>query len=203
MLPFGLQVNGLQAIRLGVARGDRQILSGLDFTVGPGEVLHLVGSNGAGKTSLLEVLCGLRAPCEGRLEGQPPVHALHWIGHRNGLHDALSPLENLHFWCRLSGVPHDSLGAALERVGMRRLRHRPCGRLSIGQRRRAALARLLVVKRPWWFLDEPLAGLDVGGIDLLCRLVAAHVCDGGAVVLSSHQPLPDSVPAQRELVLSP
>lgn len=193
-------MNPLRAIDLAVARGDRHVLSALDFTVEPGEVLHLVGANGAGKTSLLEVLSGLRAPAAGRIEGQPEADALHWIGHRNALNAGLSPLENLGFWCRLSGIPAQGMATALQRVGLHRLRHRPCGKLSTGQRRRVALARLLLSPRPWWFLDEPLAGLDVAGIELVCTLLNEHVAAGGAAVLSSHQPLA-AVAARREWVL--
>ncbi|MDN5874914.1 MAG: ATP-binding cassette domain-containing protein, partial [Sinobacteraceae bacterium] len=88
----------MQAIDLDVTRGDRKVLAGLGFEVRGGQVLHLLGRNGAGKTSLLEVLCGLRRAGGGRIEGQPGPEALHWLGHRNGLHPAFSPLENLCFW---------------------------------------------------------------------------------------------------------
>ncbi|TAM11423.1 MAG: heme ABC exporter ATP-binding protein CcmA [Nevskiaceae bacterium] len=190
----------MRVIDLAVARGDRRVLSALNFTVEPGEVLHLVGANGAGKTSLLEVLSGLRAPAEGRVEGQPEADALHWVGHRNALNTSLSPLENLGFWCRLSGVSGRGTAGALQRVGLQRLRHRPCGKLSTGQRRRVALARLLLSPRPWWFLDEPLAGLDAAGIELVCTLLNEHAAAGGAVVVSSHQPLA-AVATRREWVL--
>lgn len=182
-------MKALRVIDLAVARGDRRVLSKLDFVVEAGEILHLVGANGVGKTSLLEVLSGVRAPAHGRLEGRPEPDALHWIGHRNALNDALSPLENLGFWCRLSAVSARGIPGALQRLGMHHLRHRPCGRLSTGQRRRVALARLLISSRPWWFLDEPLAGLDVRGIELVCGLINEHAAAGGAAVLSSHQSL--------------
>ncbi|HEU0276322.1 MAG TPA: heme ABC exporter ATP-binding protein CcmA [Rhodanobacteraceae bacterium] len=192
----------LQVAGLCVTRGDREVLAHLAFSVGAGEALHLIGRNGVGKTSLLEVLCGLRAPAGGTIRGQPQADELYWVGHRNGVHAALSPFENLRFWCRLAAMPTAGVGDALRRVGLWGLRHRACGRLSTGQRRRAALARLLVVPRPWWFLDEPLAGLDVAGIALTCDLVAEHVKRGGAVVLSSHQALPRTLPGLRELVLA-
>ncbi|HEU0195893.1 MAG TPA: heme ABC exporter ATP-binding protein CcmA [Nevskiaceae bacterium] len=192
----------LEAFELGVRRGDREILAGVDLRVHGGQILHLLGHNGAGKTSLLEVLCGLRAPSAGRLSGQPPVNRLHWLGHRNGVKASLSPLENLRFSCRLAGAPLAGVAPALERVGLQRLRHRPCGRLSTGQRRRAGLARLLVDERPWWFLDEPLAGLDVAGIALVCDLLAEHVATGGAAVVSSHQPFPKPLPGLMEQVLA-
>ena len=179
----------LQVQQLAIARGDRSIVEDLDFAVAPGEILHLRGRNGAGKTSLLEVLCGLRQPAAGTIEGQPEPERRHWLGHKNALNPALSAEENLRFWCALNGHAHDGVVPALERLGLKALRHHPCGKLSTGQRRRAALARLLAAPRPWWFLDEPLAGLDHGGIDLLAGLLETQVRGGGAVLLTSHQPL--------------
>lgn len=192
----------LQAHQLAVARGDRTIVAGLDFAVAPGEILHIRGRNGAGKTSLLEVLCGLRQPAAGAVENQPEADQHHWLGHKNALNPALSPDENLRFWCALNGHGADGVAPALERLGLKSLRHRPCGKLSTGQRRRAALARLLAAPRPWWFLDEPLAGLDHGGIDLLAGLLEAQVREGGAVLLTSHQPISAGAAAVRHLELS-
>jgi heme exporter protein A len=191
----------LQVRQLAVARGDRNVVEGLDLAVAPGEILHVRGRNGAGKTSLLEVLCGLRQPAAGALEGQPEPQRRHWIGHKNALNPALSPGENLRFWCALNGHDPARVDPALERVGLKTLRHRPCGNLSTGQRRRAALARLLAAPRPWWVLDEPLAGLDHAGIDLLSGLFDGHLRDGGSAVITSHQPLPESLAGLRTLEL--
>jgi heme exporter protein A len=191
----------LQIRQLAVARGDRTIVEGLDFSVAAGEILHIRGRNGAGKTSLLEVLCGLRQPAAGRIEHAPEPAQRHWLGHKNALNPALSPEENLRFWCALNGQPEAGVVPALQETGLKNLRHRPCGKLSTGQRRRAALARLLAAPRPWWFLDEPLAGLDHAGIELLARLLAAHAANGGAALLTSHQPLPAELAAVRHLDL--
>jgi ABC-type transport system involved in cytochrome c biogenesis, ATPase component len=86
-------------------------------------------------------------------------------------------------------------------MGLARLRHRPCGRLSTGQKRRTALARLLAVRRPWWFLDEPLAGLDVDAIALLGELLDEHARGAGAALVTSHQPLPRSIHGLEEMAL--
>jgi heme exporter protein A len=193
----------LQVRGLAVARGDRNIIQALDFAVSAGEILHIRGRNGAGKTSLLEVLCGLRAPASGRIEGQPDAVQRHWLGHKNALNPALSPDENLRFWCALNGHAAADTAQALQRVGLKAQRHRPCGRLSTGQRRRATLARLLALPRPWWFLDEPLAGLDHAGIDLLAELLDTHRRGGGAALVSSHQPLPSALDGVRDLELQP
>jgi heme exporter protein A len=186
-------VPSLRVHALVVARGDRTVLAGLSFALSPGEILHVRGGNGAGKTSLLEVLCGLRPPAAGRLEGQPLPAERHWIGHKNALNPTLTPRENLRFWCALNGVGVADVDAALERAGLKAQRARPCGALSIGQRRRAALARLCAVTRPWWFLDEPLAGLDRSAIGWLAELLHAHVRAGGAALLTSHQALPQAL----------
>jgi len=191
----------LQVHQLAVARGDRSIVEGLDFGVAAGEILHIRGRNGAGKTSLLEILCGLRRPAAGSIDNQPEASQRHWLGHKNALNPALSPEENLRFWCALNGQAETGVAGALQEVGLKTLRHRPCGKLSTGQRRRAALARLLAAPRPWWFLDEPLAGLDHAGIELLARLLETHARGGGAALLTSHQLLPPELAGVRHLDL--
>jgi len=175
---------------LSVARGDRILFSGLSFAVTGGEALHIQGRNGVGKTSLLETLCGLRRPEQGQIETAPEGRQFHWLGHRNALNPALTPRENLLFWCGLNQADNAVAGEALTRAGLRRSADRPCGQLSTGQKRRAALARLLAQRREWWFLDEPLAGLDAEGIALFADFLAEHLQRGGGAVLSSHQPLP-------------
>jgi len=189
---------------LSVVRGDRTIISKLNFSVDAGEVLHLQGRNGAGKTSLLEVLCGLRRADAGRITGLPAPEQRHWLGHKNGLNPLLTPIENLRFWAGLNGLPNmdSSLDGALAGVGLKLKVQRNCGALSTGQRRRAAMARLLVARRPWWFLDEPLSGLDVDGLELFGRLLEEHVGGGGGVVVTSHQPLPGRLPGLRTLRLA-
>ena len=183
-------MRSLSAENLSVARGDRILFRGLGFTLAAGEALHIQGRNGSGKTSLLETLCGLRRPEAGRITPPPEPRQFHWLGHRNALNLALSPLENLRVGCGVNGAAESAAADALSRVGLRRAAGRPCAQLSTGQKRRAALARLLVQHRNWWFLDEPLAGLDDEGIALFAGLLAEHRAAGGATVLSSHQPVP-------------
>ena len=186
---------------LALMRGDRMLFQGFSLRVEAGEVVHLTGRNGAGKTSLLEAIAGLRAAESGRIQA-PPAEALHWVGHRNGLHAALSAVENLAFWCGLSGVDEAHIGPALDRLQLKAARHRPARTLSTGQKRRTALARLLLQARPWWLLDEPLAGLDVQGAELLAAMVAEHRAQGGAVLLTSHQALPASCGPVRDVCLA-
>ena len=186
--------------KLAIARGDRTLFQGLNLTVEAGEILHLTGRNGAGKTSLLETLCGLRQPEEGRVQGPAPEQ-IHWVGHKNALHPALTPIENLHFWCGHAGAAVEGIAPALARLQLGKAATRPVRMLSTGQKRRTALARLLLQARPWWLLDEPLAGLDVEGVALFAELVAAHCAGGGAVLVTSHQALPAACGAVRDWAL--
>lgn len=182
---------------LSVARGDRTLLSGLNWEVKAGELLHIRGANGSGKTSLLEVLCGLRKPADGQLDCAPAPEHFHWIGHRNALNPALTPFENLRFWCALQSIPQEGVRGALREFDLQAVADHPCQRLSAGQKRRAALARLAVQRRPFWFLDEPLSGLDQAGIQHWLSLLREHQLQNGAAVITSHQPLPATVPGLR------
>lgn len=188
----------LAATQLSIARGDRELLKGVDLELRPAELLHLRGRNGAGKTSLLETLAGLRRPAAGHISRSA---ALHWLGHRNGLNPALTPLENLHWWCGINAAAPTQAEPALERMGLRAVRHRACRSLSAGQRRRAAVARLLVQPRPLWLLDEPLDGLDQDGLALVAALINQHLAEGGAALVTSHQPLPALAATPREMSL--
>lgn len=183
----------LSATALCIGRGDRRLLSDLTFQIGAGDVVHLRGRNGAGKSSLIEVLVGLRPPQGGALQ-RVEVDQVHWIGHRNGLSGDLTLVENLRAWCTLHAMPEARVLSALERVGLARLRLRRARTLSAGQKRRAALARLLLETRPLWLLDEPLSGLDTEGLVLLGRLMNDHVAAGGGIVVTSHQALPGKLP---------
>jgi heme exporter protein A len=119
-----------------------------------------------------------------------------------GLVTATRSLENLRFWAQLNGGDPQRARDALERMGLSAgVCRRHTRVLSAGQKRRSALARLLLVPRPLWLLDEPLDGLDAGGIALVADLLATHLRDGGAVVMTSHQPLPAGLPGVRTLAL--
>jgi heme exporter protein A len=187
---------------LAIARGDRVLLRDLAGTVSAGEILHVRGANGAGKTSLLEVLAGLREPERGAVTRAFEPEACHWVGHRNALHPALSASENLRFWCAVQGEPADGVRGALREFELSRVADLPCGRLSAGQNRRAALARLAIVRRPLWFLDEPLSALDEAGVHHWLNLLQAHQQQGGAAVITSHQLLPSRLAGLRTLELA-
>ena len=188
--------HGLTCIRAG-----RQLFADLDLTVECGQLLQIEGANGAGKTSLLRILCGLSEPRTGQVywhgadirECRPDFYgALLYLGHQPALKTDLTPLENLHFYATLGGHAGDP-ESALEEVGLTDFEDQPVGRLSAGQRRRVALARLWLSTAPLWILDEPFTAIDRQGVDHLEHHLQRHVDSGGAVILTSHQPV--SLPA--------
>lgn len=172
-------------------------LAGVDLEVGEGEVVLLQGPNGAGKSTLLRLCAGLMTLESG--EGQVLGHDLTderpairrsvgLLGHDTALYDDLSVRENLDFWARASRVDPEAVGPAMERMGIvDRLESVHVGLLSAGQRRRVALAAVVVRRPRLWLLDEPHAGLDPGGRDLVDRLVGDASAAGATVLLSSHE----------------
>jgi heme exporter protein A len=174
----------LSVASLALTRGDRRLFAGVDFAVGPGELLLLRGPNGAGKSSLLLALAGVLRPEAGRIErGDEPLHLL---GHLSGVKARLTLAENLRFWRAVNGPNGIAAETALERVGLGGLGAIEAGHLSAGQTRRLALARLLVSDRRIWLLDEPTASLDVSGDALVVALIAERLRTGGAVIAATH-----------------
>lgn len=183
---------------LSCRRGGRLIFSGLGFTLAAGEAIALTGRNGAGKSSLIAMLCGRLRPeagtigCEGEGtsgEDVPLRERIHHLGHREGLKSALTARENLDTAQALLGEADLPVEAALDRVGLPHVAELPVGYLSAGQRRRVGLARLLVARRPFWLLDEPAAALDTASQTMLCGLMSEHLARGGAILAATHGPL--------------
>ncbi|RKT51316.1 heme exporter protein A [Azonexus fungiphilus] len=196
----------LEAENLECVRGERRLFAGLGFTLSAGELLYLQGRNGAGKTSLLRMLIGLLPPEDGeiRWQGRPirsqkdDYHgALCYLGHLNAIKEELTPLENLLAAARLGGttLPEDDAIDALEQVGLAGREDLACKYLSQGQKRRVALARLVVDRRPLWILDEPFVALDVLAVDWLAGIISGHLQRGGMAVMTTHQPV--AIPAGR------
>jgi heme exporter protein A len=179
----------LEAEGLTSRRGGLTLFQGLSFTLGAGDSLVVRGPNGSGKTTLLRVIAGLLAPSEGRISLSDPEEvlgeAVHFVGHLDALKGALTVGENLAFHRSLLGGG-DSVEDALGRMGIGALAMLPAGVLSAGQRRRAALARLLVARRPIWLLDEPSNALDADGQTRIARLMQAHRGSGGIVIAAAH-----------------
>ncbi|MGL5448375.1 MAG: heme ABC exporter ATP-binding protein CcmA [Rhabdaerophilum sp.] len=185
----------LVASGLAVRRGPRYLFRDLDLAVIAGEVMQLTGPNGSGKSTLLRLLAGFSPPDAGRiaLEGAGDTEIagfIHYFGHREGLRAALTAGENLAFLAGLLGGDARRIPEALARLGIARLENLPVRVLSEGQRRRVALARLLVVDRPIWLLDEPLASLDAEAINIVSDLIAKHAARGGIGIVATHQMLP-------------
>ncbi len=184
----------LSVENLACRRSGRRIFSGLSFCLGPGQALTVTGRNGAGKSTLLAILSGRLRPDAGTLavadvgEASLP-ECLHVVGHRDGLKAAMTAGENLSFARVLLGAPRLSTRDALERLGLAHAHDLPVAYLSAGQRRRVALARLLVCRRPLWLLDEPTAALDTPSQAMLAALMAEHRSGGGLVIAATHQAL--------------
>lgn len=187
----------LEARDLVCSRGGRPVFSGLSFIVGPGQVLAVSGPNGSGKSSLLRIVAGLLQPDSGSVvvEGGADDEAVtHYLGHVDALKPAQTLRETLRFWAivyRQGRVVLDAdIAEAADSVGLDHAVDLHVGVLSAGQRRRAALARLLLSPRPLWLLDEPTAALDSEGGALLQGLMVEHTRRGGLVVAATHQALP-------------
>ncbi|WP_299003582.1 heme ABC exporter ATP-binding protein CcmA [uncultured Caulobacter sp.] len=185
---------------LAITRGERRLFSNLDLTLAAGEAAVLVGRNGAGKTSLLRAVAGLLRPAEGTIafEGEAgPLEAdaaraeqLHLLGHQDGLKSSRTAWEELRFQTLWTGGTEETARAAAKRFDLMRLLDLEVRRLSAGQRRRLALARLAASPRALWLLDEPMAPLDAGQRAAFGEVMREHLAGGGMILASVHDPLP-------------
>ena len=171
----------LAATDLACRRGERLLFRKLSLALGPGEALHVTGANGIGKSSLIRILAGLLRPCAGTVERAGAVGLL---DERHALDPQVELGTALNFWLSVDG-----LDEASNRVELNALCDVPVRYLSTGQKKRAALARLLGQRAKIWLLDEPLNGLDSGGVALVEGLIAEHLAGGGLAVIASHQAL--------------
>ncbi|RRN80304.1 heme ABC exporter ATP-binding protein CcmA [Pseudoxanthomonas sp. SGD-10] len=184
----------LAAHGLAFARNEEPVFGPLDFAVDAGEALLVQGGNGVGKTTLLRVLAGLLRADAGQVlvQGKPAspelrARAVAYLGHLPALKGELTVLENLRFLCGLHGRREgQQIEAALEITGMAGYEDAPARQLSAGQKKRVALARLWLSPAPLWLLDEPYANLDLDGINLVNRMISAHLRDGGAALVTTH-----------------
>ncbi|CAB3778975.1 Cytochrome c biogenesis ATP-binding export protein CcmA [Paraburkholderia caffeinitolerans] len=208
--------------QLAVERGGRTIVSGIDLSIEPGWALQIHGANGSGKTTLLGALAGLLPLAKGRVcwRGDDVRRAprrfrseLAYVGHANGVSDDLTVLENIRF-AALLGTADVSDGDAssasdsvsrenevLEQAGLYALRHTRLSRLSQGQRRRVALMRLMLGRKPLWLLDEPGDALDASATDWFATCIDTHLRAGGIVALTTHRPLESGAGRTRHLYL--
>ena len=186
----------LQATGLAAFRGERLVFRDLDFVVEAGGALLLTGPNGSGKSTLLRLLAGLLRPTAGTLTwdgadalADLPMHArrVAYVGHQDAVKPGLTAAENLRFAARLSG---GKVRDALAAVGLEELADLPARMLSAGQRRRLALARLVLSQAPLWLLDEPTLGLDAVSVERFGTMLDAHRAANGMVIAATHLPLP-------------
>jgi heme exporter protein A len=186
---------------LALARGERQLFEGLGFSLGRGEAAALTGANGAGKTSLLRAIAGLLRPEAGRVHFEDAAggeieadlaraQGLHLLGHHDGLKSTRTAGEELRFWTRWLGGDAASLAQAIDGLQLDALLQLDVRKLSAGQRRRLALARLIAAPRPLWLLDEPMAPLDIERRALFGGLMQAHLDGGGMILAAVHDALP-------------
>jgi heme exporter protein A len=169
---------------LACRRGERLLFRRLSFRLGPGAACHVTGANGAGKTTLIRALAGLTTPYAGTVSREG---ALALLDERTGLDPDLPLGRALGFWFALDG--EGDAAAIIARLRLADLAEVPVRYLSTGQRKRAALARMLGQKAPVWLLDEPLSGLDTASQALVSALVREHCAAGGIALVASHQPL--------------
>lgn len=172
-------------------RGGRALFEGLSFTLEQGGAALVTGPNGVGKSSLIRLAAGLLTPAAGRITGDAP-RAL--LTEQSSLDEELPLARALAFWARLDTTA-GNVAVALDALSLSDLADIPVRLLSTGQRRRAAIARVIASGAPLWLLDEPANGLDKAALGLLEAAIATHRASGGAMLVASHTPitLPDVI----------
>ncbi len=188
-----LQIKGLV-----LQRGFRRLVTDIDLNCEPGDIIALQGPNGSGKTTLLRAIAGFHTPAAGRItlsrakgeEVEEPGEVLSFLGHQDPIKAGEKLIDQLRFWADLCGARRPLVSETLARVDLEKQAGLPGGVLSAGQRKRAALARLLLENRAIWLLDEPASPLDQEGRALFGQLLEQHARRGGIVLAAVHDPLP-------------
>ncbi len=186
----------LEAANLAISRGGITLAGELSFALEGGSALIVTGANGSGKSTLLRVIAGLLPASDGAItllgggDTYPDVAAAsHYLGHQNAMKPALSVAENLAFWQSFTGPAWQTIETALAQTGLSHTFDTPFAWLSTGQKRRIAIAKLLLNYRPVWILDEPTAGLDAASSGSFAQMMRAHLDGGGMLVAATHVPL--------------
>ena len=194
-------IHTLTATSLSVTRGERVLFRDLDFALSAGEAVALTGPNGSGKTSLIRALAGFLRPDAGDItfadaDANPVdpatarAHEVHHLGHLDALKGARTARDELTFQSEWLGHTHAGIAHAMDTLALRPLLDLEVRKLSAGQRRRLAMARLIGSPRAVWLLDEPLAPLDARWREAFGRIMQGHLDGGGLILAAVHDPLP-------------
>ncbi|MEM7544872.1 MAG: heme ABC exporter ATP-binding protein CcmA [Pseudomonadota bacterium] len=185
----------LKADGIAVERSGRLVLTAPPLHVSPGETAVITGPNGAGKSTFLRALAGLLpcrrgtitfGPYDSAADGAEYGELIAYAGHLDAIKPALSVRSNLAHWAAILGGRDDRVDAALARFDLSRIADAPAAWCSAGQKRRLGLARLMIVDRPLWILDEPTVSLDAGSVRVFAEEVARHCAGGGMAVAATH-----------------
>lgn len=188
----------LKVVALSFDYEDDPLLNQISFTVESGQLVHLRGKNGVGKTTLLKLLAGLLQANAGQIFcGEQLIQSdlaayqqnLCYVGHKAGLSALLSIRENYYFGL-YEQDKMDCLDNYLEQFDLIKIADKPCSQLSLGQRRRASLLRLMMTKARLWLLDEPFTSLDKEAMAVVMQKISDHLKAQGMVIMTSHQELP-------------
>lgn len=194
-------IRTLSVTDLSLSRGERTLFRDLSFSASGGEAVSLTGANGAGKTSLLRAIGGFIRPEAGAIafrdaDAQPiesdlaRAHEVHLLGHLDGLKGPRTARDELTFQSQWLGHSHSGIDEAIETLGLKPLLDLEVRKLSAGQRRRLALARLIGSPRALWLLDEPLSPLDAKWREAVGAMMETHLAGGGLILAAVHDPLP-------------
>jgi heme exporter protein A len=174
----------LSASKISFERYFAPVFQPVSFKLEAGRLLLVTGANGCGKTTLIRVLAGILHPSSGRLENQ--AQGMAYVGHYLAIKDDLSVVENLRFMRDFIGTSTRAVEEVIREVGLGRVAEQLARTLSAGQRKRCALARLLLSKNELWLLDEPYSNLDQEGVELVDGMLKQHLEAGGGCILATH-----------------
>lgn len=184
----------LEVKNLACWRNDQVLFTNLNLSLSPENVLFLQGENGSGKTSLLRILCGFRLADEGEItwdnesiSSNPEYFQnISYVGHKNGIKDELTVEENLNLMRSMATASDIKTENVLKQIGLFKQADVLTRQLSAGQKRKLALARLMMTNNSFWVLDEPFTSLDKASVVLFESLIKKHIARGGMLILTSH-----------------